>query len=178
MNYTDNVKMINGKAQRLIPFPENRRFCDAPHYKWITLEELEELEDIRQLEVLKRELRTSLPSPRMLNVVDMGVIDIGDELIILKNRHDHKPIKELLTPYNEIQYDMGHKYKEILGENVIFDKELLSRRGKLAIMNYIEYQDSKYCRNCCAKLDKINNEYHESWGACDAHCYAKLVGAL
>jgi hypothetical protein len=173
MRVYNNREVVNGKVKIAIPCPDGIVGCAVAHYKWIPLEEWE---DMQELEHLKEQLRFAIPSKRMLEVVNVGAIKLGDELIVLKNRYDFNPIEELMITYDE-KHEMGYEYKEILGKSVIFDEKIFGRRGQKAIMDYIMYQETKYCRHCGKRLDRSNNEYHRSWGTCDMYCYADLVGA-
>lgn len=87
-------------------------------------------------EQLIEELKNSLPSRKMLEVVNIGIVKIGDELITLKNRpcYEFKEV-EAIT-YNE-SHDMNHDYREILAKTVIFSNSLIGLRGKRAIEKYI-----------------------------------------
>lgn len=81
-------------------------------------------------------LRTSLPSRRPLEVVNIGVVKVGDEFIVLKQRPNYEFNKEEATLYSE-QHDKMHDYKEILAKTVIFDDKLISIRGRHAIEEYL-----------------------------------------
>lgn len=81
------------------------------------------------------ELRMSLPS-RMLEVVNIGAVKVGAELIILKQRPRYDVVEEDMVTYSERHY-MHHDYKELIAKNVIFDSSLINHRGKEAIKNYL-----------------------------------------
>jgi hypothetical protein len=168
----NGAEVVNGKVRIPIPCPDGRIGCAVAHYKWIPLEEYE---DMQEMNHLKEQLRFALRSRRMLEVVNVGVMKLGDELIVLKNRYDHQPMEELMITYSE-EHEMGHDYKELLGKSVIFDEKLFGRRGQKAIQQFIEYHELKYCRHCHERLDRSNDEYHRQWGTCDKYCYADLVG--
>jgi hypothetical protein len=171
MRVYNNVEIVNGKVKIPTLCPDGIIGCAVAHYKWIPLEEWE---DKVALEELVEQLRFSLPR-RMLEQVSVGVIKLGDELIVLKNRYDHQPIESLLEVYDEY-HGIHHDYSELRGKSVIFNEKILGTRGTRAIIEYIEYQETKYCRHCGERLDRSNNEYHRSWGTCDMYCYADLVG--
>ncbi|PGO60609.1 hypothetical protein [Priestia megaterium] len=98
-------------------------------------------------EILKMELRLSLPSKMMLEVVNFGAIEVDGELIVLKNRY---PKNYVFHPDSFIHYDewhdMHHKYKEIEKKNVIFDKSLLRPRGLRAIEDAMKRKERKVVR--------------------------------
>lgn len=85
---------------------------------------------------LIQELRVSLPSRRMLEVVNIGAVKVGDELIVLKKRPYYDVIEEDMIIYNE-HHNMHHDYKELIAKSVIFDSSLIGRRGKEVIKNYL-----------------------------------------
>jgi hypothetical protein len=167
----NGFEIINGKVKIPIPCPDGVEGCLVAHYKVITLEEWEDMES---LETLKEELRYSLPRI-MLERVNVGAVKIGEELIVLKNRYDFRPSESELELYKEY-HGIHHDYSELTHKSVIFDNSIIGIRGTRAIMEYIEYHELKYCRNCGKKLDRSNNEYHRGWGTCDENCYTDLVG--
>jgi len=85
---------------------------------------------------LIEELRMSLPSRRMLEVVNIGAVKVGDELIILKQRPNYDVIEENMIAYNE-RHNVYHNYKELLAKNVIFNTGLFGFKGREAIKNYL-----------------------------------------
>lgn len=126
-------------------------------------------------QTLIKELRYSLPSKRMLDVVRCAVVKVNDELIVLKNRYDFQPMENLMIKYDEV-HDMSHDYKEIQGRSVIFDVKLFGQRGQRAIQEYLIEEEFKYCQECGKLLDRENDEYHASFGTCNMYCYGKMVG--
>lgn len=122
-------------------------------------------------------LRTSLPSRRMLEVVNIGAVQVGKELIILKQRPNYDFKEEEVITYAE-RHDMNYPYRELLAKTVIFDNMLINRRGQDAIMQYLIAEEFRYCQNpnCGKELDRDNNEYHRRFGTCDQYCYADMVG--
>lgn len=80
-------------------------------------------------------LRISLPSRRLLEVVSIGAVKVGDELIILKQRPDYEVIEEDMITYNE-RHEITHGYRELIAKSVIFDNSLFYIRGRLAIEAY------------------------------------------
>jgi hypothetical protein len=120
-------------------------------------------------------LRTSLPSRRMLEVVNIGAVKVGDELIILKQRPNYDLVEEEMITYSE-RHDMYHSYKELIAKSVIFHESLISIRGKKAIHDYMIEEEFKYCQGCGKLLDRENNEYHARFGTCNSTCYGRMVG--
>lgn len=85
---------------------------------------------------LIEELKSSLPSMRMLHVVAVGAVEVGNRLIILKNRFTEissfsKDQFETLSSWNE-------SYEDLHGKMVIFDHSLLNMRGKRAIKEWMD----------------------------------------
>ena len=80
-------------------------------------------------------LRSCLPTIRMLDNVNIGVIKVGDDLIYLKRRYGAE-IGEFITW--EDNRGFNGDYKELYGKNVIFSLSLLSIRGKEAVTKYLD----------------------------------------
>lgn len=91
---------------------------------------------------LIEELCYSLPARRMLEVVNVGAVKVGDEYVILKQRPGYE-----FKPENSIIFvkDLGwkHDYKEILAKSVIFSGDAIRRRGYEAIAKYLKAEKEK-----------------------------------
>jgi NADH pyrophosphatase NudC (nudix superfamily) len=111
----------------------------------------------------------------MLEVVSIGAVKIGDELIVLKQRPMYDLVEENMITYNEV-HDMNYHYQELIAKSVIFDQKLLNLRGRQAIEEYIIEEEFKYCQECGKPLDRESDEYHRSFGTCDQYCYGRMVG--
>lgn len=83
---------------------------------------------------LVKELRVSLPSTKMLEVVRNGAIQIYGELIFLK-KVDEDPTDFIKWEENK---GYGHHYYEIQGKNVVFGHTLFNKRGQEAIEKYLQ----------------------------------------
>lgn len=82
------------------------------------------------------ELKNSLPSKRMLQVVSAAIVDVGDTTFILKNRGPEYILLKYadFTYYNENHgSDLHYDYDEIARKNVRFDLNLFGERGKRAV---------------------------------------------
>jgi hypothetical protein len=128
-------------------------------------------------EQLIEELRVSIVSKRLLEVVSIGAVEVGGDLIILKQRPSYEFNREEAITYSE-QQPMGYPYKELIAKTVIFDHKLFNRRGHKAMFDYMIEEEFKYCQesSCGKLLDRENNEYHRRFGTCDQYCYARMVG--
>lgn len=84
---------------------------------------------------LVEELRLSLPSKRMLEIVSNGAIQMYGDLILLKRREGTS-----LDNFIKWEENKGwqHDYQEIHGKNVIFSLSLFDIRGQQAILKYLE----------------------------------------
>lgn len=90
-------------------------------------------------------LRNSLPSKRMLSVVNLCAIKVGNEYFVMKDRYKGVGSyvtdclnEEELMDYKEIVVSPNHKYSELLHKNILIDKRILSRSGHMAIIEYLE----------------------------------------
>lgn len=79
-------------------------------------------------------LRNCLPSKRMLEKVNYGVVKVGDELIYLKKREGAEE-GDFITWKEKRGFEDG--YNELLGKSVIFSLSLINERGIKAINSYL-----------------------------------------
>lgn len=93
---------------------------------------------------LMSELIASVPNKRMLEVVNFCAIKVGDEYFVLKDRYKGRGAyvtdyinEESLTNYKQIEHP-HHRYRELLHKSILIDKRILSRRGLMAIIEYLE----------------------------------------
>ena len=95
-------------------------------------------------EELVEELRCSLPSKQMLDIVSFGAVEINGMLITLKSRYGYGYLfhPNSITRYYKPYFDT-HNYEELQGKNVIFSTEVFSRRGLLALIELGELMDKK-----------------------------------
>lgn len=86
-------------------------------------------------EELIEELRLSLKSKIMLELVKNGAVKICGDYIFLKRRDGTDFCNPIKWEENKgFQYD----YKEIHDKNVVFSFSLFGDRGQKAVMKYIE----------------------------------------
>lgn len=79
-------------------------------------------------------LRNCLPSKRMLEKVNYGVVKVGDELIYLKKREGAEEGDFITWKENRGFED---SYNELLGKSAIFSLSLINERGIKAINSYL-----------------------------------------
>lgn len=91
---------------------------------------------------LIEELKYSLPSKRMLDVVNVGAVRVGNEYVILKQRPGHEFKLEESIHFVE-NIGLKHDYKEILGKSVIFSGNAIGYRGHEAIEKFLESKKSQ-----------------------------------
>ena len=90
---------------------------------------------------LIEELRVSTPSSRMLMVVKNGAVQVGDELIMVKQGNEtYFDLSQAVRygEHHEYTRDMGYSYDEIFGKDVLFDQSVFGLRGLRAIAAYLE----------------------------------------
>jgi Na+-transporting NADH:ubiquinone oxidoreductase subunit NqrF len=81
---------------------------------------------------LVEELRLSLPSKKMLDVVRTGAVQINGDLIFLKKREGFSIEKESFICWDKDK-DWNYDYNELHDKNVIFSLSLFGKRGQQAL---------------------------------------------
>ena len=95
---------------------------------------------------LFQEIRSGMPARRIAEVVSVGGIKFGNKLIIFKCRYREQDLPDMVSKNPFIQYEdrleyvkhANHDFKEIHAKNVIFNMNILRRRGLLALTELIE----------------------------------------
>ena len=82
-------------------------------------------------------LETSLLYKRLMEVVNVGAVKVGNELFILKQRPSFEFKEDEAILYGE-HHDMHYHYRDILAKTVIFDHSLFNIRGQNAISEYLD----------------------------------------
>ncbi|WP_078391265.1 hypothetical protein [Shouchella patagoniensis] len=86
---------------------------------------------------LKNELRMSIISKRLLEVVIIGAVEVGNDLVILKQRANYDFKEEEAIYYSE-KHDLNYGYKELIAKVVIYDHSLFKLKGRAAIKEYLD----------------------------------------
>ncbi|QHJ03719.1 hypothetical protein [Bacillus sp. AM1(2019)] len=81
-------------------------------------------------------LRTSLPSKRILDLVDLGIVQLLGEPLLLKVRSGYSLSQTGLIEWNENK-GCHYNYNELSGKKVIFGFNAFNRRGQEAIEKYL-----------------------------------------
>ncbi|MBU5262071.1 hypothetical protein [Bacillus atrophaeus] len=84
---------------------------------------------------LIKELRMSLPSNRILEVVRNGAIQVYGDLIFLKKKDEADSSDFIKWEENK---GYNYDYRELQGKNVIFGHTLFNERGKEALKAFLE----------------------------------------
>lgn len=91
---------------------------------------------------LIQELIYSLPSKRLIEVVNVGAVRVGNEYVILKQRPGYEfKLEESIHFVENLGWQ--HDYKEILGKSVIFSGNAIGNRGVEAINKFLESEKAK-----------------------------------
>lgn len=95
---------------------------------------------------LLEEISYSLPSKRMLDAVNIGAVQLGTTLIILKYKNEYNSediIKDIesnpLILVNISKTDLNYEYTELHNKNVIFSKGSLRFKAIPAIQELKEH---------------------------------------
>ncbi|WP_144522992.1 hypothetical protein [Bacillus pumilus] len=88
---------------------------------------------IRQHELKDNELlgviKDSIKDRRLLNIVKFGAVDVGGELVLLKEREEPNSIMGFICINNSDKYS----YETLQGSNVIFGYDMFNKAGQEAI---------------------------------------------
>lgn len=90
--------------------------------------------DIKEL---KEILRTSIRSKRLLEIVSIGAVKVGNEYIIIKQRPYYEFEEGKIVYYDE-EHEMSYAYRELIGETVVYGHSLFNRSGQAAIREYLK----------------------------------------
>lgn len=103
---------------------------------------------------LINEIRYSLPSKRMLEVVNSAIIHIGNLTIVLKNRRGYSE-KEIIGMIEDNEFELYSRHygyfdfntvdlSELDKKDIEFSKQTLGHRGLLALSTLADiYRDCK-----------------------------------
>lgn len=98
---------------------------------------------------LINEVIYSMPSKRMIDVVNIGSVNYKGKNIILKFRCEEKDLSDIFLKfpplvYDKFIHDFNHDYADLVKKNVSFDISILSKRGIVALNELVEICDEKF----------------------------------